>query len=165
MGRRNIMPDELLQLIIVLAEAGENSMIRATKMLCSVSCLVTQLCPTLCDPMDCSPLGSSVHRDSPGKNIGVGCHTLLWCIFLTQGSNLPLLHCSWILYPWALGSPKNQLYFNKNKKHLRCWPSVHVRMACYHFSLTKVILYFFCFLKGYYPNNDLLWKKRQQKMV
>ena len=92
MGRRNIMPDELLLLIIVLAEAGENSMIRATKMLCSVSCLVTQLCPILCDPMDCSPLGSSVHGDSPGKNIGVGCHTLLWCIFLTQGSNLPLLH-------------------------------------------------------------------------
>ena len=25
-------------------------------------CQVTQLCPTLCDPMDCSPLGSSVHR-------------------------------------------------------------------------------------------------------
>ena len=23
--------------------------------------LVTQSCPTLCDPMDCSPLGSSVH--------------------------------------------------------------------------------------------------------
>ena len=24
-------------------------------------CLVAQLCPTLCEPMDCSPLGSSVH--------------------------------------------------------------------------------------------------------
>ena len=24
--------------------------------------LVTQLCPTLCDPMDCSPPGSSVHE-------------------------------------------------------------------------------------------------------
>ena len=24
--------------------------------------LVTQLCLTLCDPMDCSPPGSSVHR-------------------------------------------------------------------------------------------------------
>ena len=24
-------------------------------------CLVTQLCPSLCDPMDCSPPGSSVH--------------------------------------------------------------------------------------------------------
>ena len=25
------------------------------------TCLVTQSCPTLCDPMDCSPSGSSVH--------------------------------------------------------------------------------------------------------
>ena len=24
-------------------------------------CLVTQSCTSLCDPMDCSPLGSSVH--------------------------------------------------------------------------------------------------------
>ena len=28
-------------------------------------CLVTQLCPTLCDPMDFSPSDSSVHGDSP----------------------------------------------------------------------------------------------------
>ena len=27
-----------------------------------VKVLVTQLCPTLCDPMDCSPPDSSVHR-------------------------------------------------------------------------------------------------------
>jgi len=27
-----------------------------------VKVLVTQLCPTLCDPMDCSPPGSSVHE-------------------------------------------------------------------------------------------------------
>ena len=40
-------------------------------------CLVAQSCPTLCDPMDCSLPGSSVHGDSPGKNIGVGCHALL----------------------------------------------------------------------------------------
>ena len=33
--------------------------------------------PTLCDPMDYSPPGSSVHGDSPGKNTGVGCHVLL----------------------------------------------------------------------------------------
>ena len=26
------------------------------------TCSVTWLCPTLCDPMDCSPLSSSVHR-------------------------------------------------------------------------------------------------------
>ena len=33
--------------------------------------LVAQLCLTLCDTMDCSPPGSSVHEDSPGKNTGV----------------------------------------------------------------------------------------------
>ena len=31
-------------------------------------CAVTQWCPTLCNPVDCSPSGSSVHGDSPGKN-------------------------------------------------------------------------------------------------
>ena len=33
-----------------------------------------QLCLTLCNPMNCSPPGSSVHEDSPGKNTGVSCH-------------------------------------------------------------------------------------------
>ena len=39
--------------------------------------LVTQSCPTLWDPMDCSLPGSSVHGNSPSKNTGVGCHFLL----------------------------------------------------------------------------------------
>ena len=37
-----------------------------------------QSCLTLGDPLDCSPPGSSVHQDSPGKNAGVGYHALLW---------------------------------------------------------------------------------------
>ena len=41
----------------------------------------------LCDPMDCSLPGSSVHGDSPDKNTGVGCRALLQGIFPTQGSN------------------------------------------------------------------------------
>ena len=44
------------------------------RVVCCEVCLVTQSCPTLCDPMDCSPPGSSVHGDSPGRNAGVGCH-------------------------------------------------------------------------------------------
>ena len=51
----------------------------------------------LCDPIGCSPRGSSVHT-------GVGCHFFLQGIFLTQGSNLcPLyfLHCRQVLYHWA----------------------------------------------------------------
>ena len=44
-----------------------------------ISCVCAksfQSCVTLCNPMDCSPVGSSVHGDSPGKNTGVGCHAL-----------------------------------------------------------------------------------------
>ena len=51
-----------------------------------------------CDPMDCSPPGSSVHGDSPGKNTGVGCHALLKGIFPTQGLNPGLPHCRQFLY-------------------------------------------------------------------
>ena len=42
-----------------------------------------QLCLTLCNPMGCSPPGSSVHGDAPGKNAGVGCCALLQGIFQT----------------------------------------------------------------------------------
>ena len=44
-------------------------------------------------PMDCSPPGSSIHRDSPDKNTGIGCHALIQGIFPTHGSNPGLLHC------------------------------------------------------------------------
>ena len=58
----------------------------------SVSCstYTKESCPTLCDPMDCSPPGFSVHgMNAPGKNTGVGCHSVLQGIFPTQGLNPP----------------------------------------------------------------------------
>ena len=65
-------------------------------MCCAVlSCLVVS---NFCDPMDCSPPGSSFHGDSPDKNTGVGYHSLLQGIFPTQGSNPSLLHCRHVLY-------------------------------------------------------------------
>ena len=42
-----------------------------------VCVLLAESCVTLCDPMDCSPPGSSVHGDSPGKTTGVNCDSLL----------------------------------------------------------------------------------------
>ena len=59
-----------------------------------------QSCPTLCDPMDYSLPGSSVHWDSPGKDIGVSCHALLQGIFPAQELNLCLLR----LLHWQAGS-------------------------------------------------------------
>ena len=49
-----------------------------------VQVLVTQLSPTLCDPIVARLL---CPWNSPGKNTGVGCHVLLQGILLTQGSN------------------------------------------------------------------------------
>ena len=58
-------------------------------------------CLTLCDPMDYSPPGSSDHRNhDPGKNTGLGFHTFLQLVFLTQGLNPRLLY----LLHWQVGS-------------------------------------------------------------
>ena len=57
-----------------------------------------QSCPTLCDPMNYCPSGSSVHGDYPSKNTGEGCHTLLQGIVPTQGLNPGPLHFRQILY-------------------------------------------------------------------
>ena len=57
-----------------------------------VKVLVTQSCPNLCDSVDCSLW------NSPGKNTGVGCRSLLQGIFPTQGSNQGLLHCRQIIH-------------------------------------------------------------------
>ena len=71
---------------------------------CVCVCLIPQLCPTLCDPMDCGPPGPSVHGDSPGKNTAVGCHALLQGIFTPPG----LPHCRQILYHLShQGSPSS----------------------------------------------------------
>ena len=56
-----------------------------------VNVIVTQLCPTLCNPMDCP-------RNSPGQSTGVGGLSLLQGIFPMQGTNLGLPHCRRILY-------------------------------------------------------------------
>ena len=68
---------------------------------------VAQLCLTLSEPMDCSLPGSSVHGifqarvlewDAIAFSTEVGYHSLMQGIFLTQGSNLGVLHCRQILY-------------------------------------------------------------------
>ena len=62
------------------------------------SLLVSQSHLTLCDSMDCSPPGSSCLWDSPGRNTGVACHSVLHGICPIQGSKLGLLHCRQSLY-------------------------------------------------------------------
>ena len=86
--------------------------------------------------MDLSLSGSSVYGESPGRNTGVGCHSLLQGIFPTQGLNPDLPHCRWILYrlshhggpvpdtepwiPWSFLGDKSILC---SKQGNSCWTS------------------------------------------
>ena len=54
---------------------------------------VAQLCPTLCDPMDCSPPGSSVHGILQARILEWVAISFSGGIFLTQESNPGLPHC------------------------------------------------------------------------
>ena len=86
--------------------------IKNTFKVCLYKCvyLVTQSCPTLRNPLDCSPPSSSNHGDSPGKNTGMCCYTLLQGTFPTQGSHLGLPHCRQILYHLShQGSPDKRV--------------------------------------------------------
>ena len=82
---------------------------RLLKMPCAVLSCFSRV--QLCNPMDCSLPGSSVHGDSPGKNTAVGghAHALFHGIFPTQRSNPGLPHCMWILY--HLSHQRSLLFF------------------------------------------------------
>ena len=93
--------------------------------------LVTQSCPTLCNPMDCSTPGSSVHGDSPGKNTRVCCHALLQGIFPTQGSNPGLPHCGWILNQLSYkGRPRILKWVAYPFSRRSSWPRNRTRASC-----------------------------------
>ena len=55
--------------------------------------LLIQSCPTLCDPMNCSPPGSSVHGVLQARILEWIAVFLLQGIFLTQGLIPGLRHC------------------------------------------------------------------------
>ena len=82
-------------------------------------CKVTQLCLTLCDPLDCSLPGSSVH--SPGKNTGVDCHSSE-CIWWTNGFE-PLISQTFLFLvtPWWM--PLSTFLFPLTRHlFLSVWP-------------------------------------------
>ena len=88
------------------------------------------LAPEKCQSLSCIWLfvtpWTIVHQaplsmEFPSKNTGVGCHPLLQGIFLTQGSNLGLLHCRQILYSLNhQGWPLDSCILNKFLRWLWC---------------------------------------------
>ena len=66
---------------------------------CVCACSVGQSCPTLCDPTDCSPPGSSVHEISQGRILEWVAMPSSRGIFPSQRLNPSLLH----LLHWQVG--------------------------------------------------------------
>ena len=110
---------------------------------CTSVCVCAQSCPTLCNPIDSSPPGSSVHGIFLERITRVGCHALLQGIFLTQGSNLGflgLLHFRWILYLLSHWRSPLRVYWYKlqmlsRQKRLQCFicPSEFLSSVRYWF--------------------------------
>ena len=63
----------------------------------SCHALVAQLCPTLCDLVDCSPPGSSVHGILQVRILEWVAIPFIQGIFPTQGANWGFRHCRRIL--------------------------------------------------------------------
>ena len=88
---------------------------------CVRACSVAQLCPALCDFMDCSPPGSSVHGITPVRTLEWAAISSSRGIFPTQGSNptlLCLLHWQADSLPSAPpGKPK--IFFSWDWKSLK----------------------------------------------
>ena len=92
-----------------------------------LACLV-QLCLALCDPIDCSLPGSSVHGILHARILEWVAIPFSRGIFLTQGLNWGLLHCRQILYHLShQGSPLK--------------PSLLLQMAKFHIFMTEECIY------------------------
>ena len=82
-----------------------------------IKVLIAQSCPTLWDPMQCSPR-LLCPWNSPGKNTGAGSHYLLQGIFPTQGWNSGIMYCRQILYYLShQRSPIPVIKFNLQIRH------------------------------------------------
>ena len=76
----------------------------------NLCCVTHSVMSNSLQPHGLQPVRLLCPWNSPSKNTGVGCHFLFQEIFLTQGSNLGLLHCRQILYCLSYqGSPINNL--------------------------------------------------------
>ena len=81
--------------------------------------------------------------NSPGRNTGVGSHSLLQRIFPPQGSNPGLLHCRWmlnflshqgsptVLKTWFVSFPSKYKHPSTNKGHISGeWIRLRSRDEC-----------------------------------
>ena len=87
--------------------------------------LVAQLCPTPCDPVDCSPPGSSVCVILQARTLERTAIPTSRGIFPTQGWHPGLLHCRQILYQLSYQGTMQRLTGRSQGDHSRCFRAVY----------------------------------------
>ena len=121
---------------------------------------VAQLCPTLCDPMDCSLPGSEEPLSPwnfPGKSTGVGCHFLLQGIFPTQGSNWGLPHCRQMLYHLSHQGSLGDQPWQHIKKQRHYLTNTGPHSQSYGFSYSHVEMWELNHKEIWAPRNWCFW--------
>ena len=101
--------------------------------------LVTQSCPTLCNPLNRSPPGSSVHGVLQASILEC-IHFLLQGIFPTQGSNPGLPHCRRILSCLSLQG-----------SHTSACSGLKNQAGCLHCLIVNIWKVMRSFLVGVFP--------------
>ena len=90
-----------------------------------------QSCPTLCNPIDSSPLGSRPW-DSPGKNTGVGCHFPLQCMKVKSESEVAQL-CPTLRNPMDCSRPGSSVHGISQARVLE-WGAIAFSRSVSHMS-------------------------------
>ena len=121
---------------------------------------VAQLCLTLCNPMDfMEPARLLCSWNFPGKNTGVGIHSLLQGIFSTQGSNPNLLHWQADSLPLSHhGSSFLQHFVVQSLSHVQLFvtPWTAVCQASLSFTISRSLLQLM-YIESLMPSNHLIF--------
>ena len=89
------------------------------------TCVSRQLCLTVCDPMNCSLPGSTVHGFLQARILELVANSLLQGIFPSQGLNSGLLHCRQMRY--HLRHQRNSKYLTHSiKRKATVWVKIVV---------------------------------------
>ena len=120
------------------------------------------LCPTLCDPMNCS---------LPGKSTGVGCRFLLQRMKVKSESEVTQ-SCPTLLTPWtvayqpplSLGFPRQKYWSGWTLPSLSCGPYYYTNLKWGFAKICYFLLFYrsehWCPLKLTKFKKDLLYKWR-----
>ena len=117
-----------------------------------VCVLLTESCPPLCNPMDCSPARLLCPWNSPGKDTGVGSDTFLQGSFPTQDQTLsPVLQADSFPF-WA-----TRMLFNWHSPTVNNYLLFGFSILMSYISCINIYIYIFKSIDNFITGSWVLW--------